>query len=641
MTSRIRNRIFFVILLMIISGSALYYFYALNQIPKKVAQSTENFINVDSLRFTFKVGSLTQKGFNLYLQAQQTLDEDVYYEALDNFEAATAFLDISYTRNIAFENQVKPLLQEVIELINTHEFEPTDEALQRLSDLVSDIYFLSSNQERQVWEGIQSKYIESQTSEYRLTILYEVLAITLFGLLMLGGVHFWRQTNFFKKIEESELALERLAYFDVLTEMPNRKQIEELLEIQIHKAERQALDCFVALIDVDDFKRVNDLLGHSAGDALLKEVSHRIRESIRLEDTLGRLGGDEFLLIFGDSIDQTEILQILERIHAAFEKPVVLEGNDFFVTISTGIAHLDDVQDKTHSVAELIKFADIAMYQAKKEGKNRFYIYDKLLGQKIEKDHQLDVEIKQALDNDEFELYYQPQVCAQTYQVIGAEALIRWNHPEKGFLPPSEFIDVIEKGLHTQAFGEWVIRQAVMQQQRWQKAGLDLNIAINLSVKHILSSDFLQSISLLVAELQADLERIHFEITEYELMTHDSNGIDDLEKLVEAGFTLYLDDFGTGYSSISYLEKLPVHAIKIDKSFVDYIDEASQKKGLVDGILTLAKALDLKVVAEGVETRHQAESLRANDCDYLQGYWIAKPMPVATFESFLQTYKGP
>ena len=431
--------------------------------------------------------------------------------------------------------------------------------------------------------------------------------------------------------------LENLAYFDQLTQLPNRKHIEQILTQQIAQSQFELTDCFTALIDIDDFKRVNDLLGHAAGDELIKAVGQRVHKAMRSQDSLGRLGGDEFLLVFGKAIDQHSILPILERIQETFIQPVKFGMNEFYVSISTGVAHLKDIDSKEKPVEEIIKFADIVMYEAKRKGKNRFYIYDKTLSEQIEKEHQLDVEIKQALQNDEFELYYQPQYSVASQSISGVEALIRWNHPQKGFLMPYAFIAVVEKGVHAKAVGEWVIKQAVKQQKAWYEQGLDISVSVNLSVKHILSPDFLQSFTHLMHFLQPDISRIHFEITEYELIEHQSHGIDNLKQMASAGYKLHLDDFGTGYSSISYLEKLPLHAIKIDKSFVDYINHP-QKKGLVEGVLILSQALGLKTIAEGVETSTQAEILISKGCDFLQGYLIAKPMNVASFVDFYHNF---
>jgi len=633
------NKLFPFLLVIILLVSGVFYFHKITQIPQMVAQSTEKFINVDSLRFIFKVGAQTQRGYSLYLESLYSKDPEIFADAMDSFDSALAFLDISYTRDETFREQVLPKIERIIALIETNAFSSSPETIDEVKLLVADVFLLSSNRERVVWGMIQRNYIDSMTSDYILSEVYKVLAISLVALLLLGFWHLLRQRKLMNRIQEDEVALERLAYFDPLTQLPNRKHIEQILTQQIRQARLEGKDCFSALIDIDDFKRVNDLLGHIAGDALLKVVSQRVQSAMRPQDRLGRLGGDEFLLIFNEPINQQSIMPILERVQEAFIQPVIVGTNEFYVSVSMGVAHLAGIDDQKNPVEEIIKFADIAMYEAKRSGKNRFYIYDNKLGEQIEKEHQLDVEIKQALQNEEFELYYQPQLSVASQRICGVEALIRWNHPQKGFLTPYAFIDVIEKGIHTQAVGEWVIKQAVKQQKAWRQQGLEVTVSINLSVKHILAPDFFKSFTHLMRFLQADIDRIHFEITEYELIEHHSHGIENLRQMVNAGYKLHLDDFGTGYSSISYLEKLPLHAIKIDKSFVDYIDHP-QKKGLVEGILTLAQALGLEVVAEGVETAAQAAFLMDKRCDFLQGYLIAKPMDAVRFVDFYHEYNG-
>lgn len=633
------NKLFPLLIIIVLFVSSAFFYYKITLIPEAVAKSTERFINVDSLRFIFKVGSQSQKGYSLYVESLHAKDTEVFAEAVDAFNSALAFLDITYATDLALKDQVLPKIERIISLIEAHQFSSSPKTVSEVKQLVDEVFLLSSNREREVWEMIQSNYIDSITSDYTLSEVYKVLAISLVAFLLLGLWHLLRQRKLMQQIQKDEVALERLAYFDPLTELPNRKHIEQILTRQVEQSRPNAKDCFTALIDIDDFKRVNDLLGHAAGDALIKLVSQRLLSAIRTQDSLGRLGGDEFLLVFSDPVDQNTILSILERVQEAFIQPLILGKSEFYVSISTGVAHLKEIDAKKNPVEEIIKFADIAMYEAKRSGKNRFYIYDSRLGEEIEKEHQLDVEIKHGLEHHEFELYYQPKFSVVSQKVCGVEALIRWHHPQKGFLMPYAFIDVVEKGGNAKSVGEWVIKQAVKQQKAWFKQGLDVSVSINLSVKHILSPDFFQSFTHLMHFLQADIDRIYFEITEYELIEYQSHGIDNLKQMVNAGYKLHLDDFGTGYSSISYLGKLPLHAIKIDKSFVDHIDHP-QKKGLVEGILTLAQALGLEVIAEGVETATQAEFLMNKGCDFLQGYLIAKPMDAASFVTFCHEFKG-
>jgi len=429
--------------------------------------------------------------------------------------------------------------------------------------------------------------------------------------------------------------LQNMAYIDSLTKIANRKYIENTVETKIKLCERTGLSFYLALIDIDNFKNVNDLLGHDAGDELLQKCVDILHNSIRQEDLIGRFGGDEFVIIFNEHTSQEEFLTVLSRLDQAFKKPLKINDMDFLVTISTGISNYPkDMNSNTKNYAQhLLKPADLAMYHAKSSGKNQISFYNQNLEAQIQIEHKMDAELKRAIMNDEFELFYQPQIHSSNGKMESAEALIRWNHPEKGLVMPNDFIHFIEKGMHTVEFGEWVIKKSI-QQKMWQQNDIHLDISINLSVKHILSPMFFQNITNLVHLLDANLAHLAFEITEYELISSDNNGIKELERLHNAGFQFHLDDFGTGYSSISYLNQLPINTIKIDKSFIDYIHPHGEKKALVEAIIALSKSLNKHIIAEGVENEYQANYLKEVGCETFQGYYYSKPLQVKDLEKF-------
>ncbi|WP_373017373.1 putative bifunctional diguanylate cyclase/phosphodiesterase [Thiomicrorhabdus sp.] len=627
------------IIVTVLATAIAYYYYSIRGLPEKIAQSTGTVMNVDSIRFTFKVSLMAEKGYSSYLEALRLQSEDELDNAINYFEASIGFLKTRYTIDQKFVDDVQPELEKAISLIQTYRLNMPHSQIIELNELVTDIYLDSENREREAWHKTRENYIEFRTQEYKSFRLYQVIAIVFLLLLSLSFWLYWRQRKLLKlnKLHEAELL--SLAFYDPLTGIPNRKNIESLLEKQLVRAQRHHSSFFIALIDLDDFKNVNDLLGHEAGDQLLIEYTKRLTGVIREEDIMGRLGGDEFLLVFDEFTQHEELNRILERITRAFSLPIQINYTEFYVTFSMGIAQYPkDAQGKS-AIQSLVKSADIAMYHAKQQGKNQFSFYDEQLGEMIQLEHEMDIEIKRALENDEFELYYQPQIDANTLEVIGAEALVRWNHPTRNLIMPNEFIDYIEKGYHTTAFGEWVINQAVQQQKTWQQQGLNIKVAINLSVKHIASPDFRENLTRLIRQLDADLSHLVFEITEYELIAYQSTPIEDLKKLADAGFVFHLDDFGTGYSSISYLSQLPIQSIKIDKSFIDYIQADNQQKRMVEAIIHIAEALNIKIIAEGVETEYQVNYLQQQHCHAFQGYFFSRPLTVEAFNDYLNARK--
>ena len=428
------------------------------------------------------------------------------------------------------------------------------------------------------------------------------------------------------QIKLQQQTLELMAHYDVLTRLPNRTLFADRFAQAIAHCRREQAMLAVCYLDLDGFKEVNDSLGHEAGDRLLIEVAARIKASLRGEDTVSRLGGDEFALLIGDihAVDQVE--QAMARIHAAIAQPYQLDERSVTIAASSGVTiyPMDEADPDT-----LLRHADQAMYQAKLDGRNRFRLFDPAQDQQIQSSRQLLGRLEEALAAGEFCLYYQPKVNMKSGEVLGAEALIRWNHPERGTLPPAQFLPVIEGTALEHVLGAWVIEQALEQLSAWRSAGLDIQVSVNLSPRFLQWKDFfLQLESALSKHPDIPASRLELEILESSVM----GDLSAVSAIIGAcrdnlGVSIALDDFGTGYSSLAHLRHLPASTIKIDQSFVrDMIDDPDDY-AIVEGVVGLAHAFRRDVVAEGVETREHGLMLLIMGCQVVQGYGVARPMP--------------
>jgi diguanylate cyclase (GGDEF)-like protein len=427
--------------------------------------------------------------------------------------------------------------------------------------------------------------------------------------------------------------LKELAYFDTLTGVNNRKAIEEILEKKIIETKKNKNPFAVAMIDLDHFKKVNDSYGHHIGDLLLKEIAEVLQSEIRIVDNIGRLGGDEFLIII-DCIDTADISMKLQRLITKFKEPFRIEGDDITIGMSIGSAMCpEDGNDMT----TLLKHVDMAMYQAKHEGRNRVVFFSKELGKKIESEIELEKEIRYAFEHNEFRLEYQPIIDINSGKVVAVEALIRWEHPVKGTIYPTEFIPFVEKGCCVKEIGVWVFDRACNQQQEWLKKGIDVNMSINLSVKHMHASNFYEVMKAIIKKHDTDINKISLEITEYTLMEYRETTMAMLNKMEHDGMTFRLDDFGTGYSSLTYLKDTPISSIKIDKSFIDEITPNKKPVHLLNAIINLSHAIDVTTIAEGVEEAYQVEYLKEIGCDMIQGYYYSEALDSEAFETYYRS----
>lgn len=426
-----------------------------------------------------------------------------------------------------------------------------------------------------------------------------------------------------EELVKSRDSMKKLAYTDYLTELPNRTAFTEMLDnimLTIRSEEIIAL----MDIDIDDFKDINDSLGHSYGDELLLDISHRLKQALDENDYLVRIGGDEFIILTQNIDDIKLYEEKIQKIKDLFNNPFVLLAKEYYITVSIGVAFAP--KDGKNSQV-LIKNVDSAMYMAKANGKNTHAYYDASFNQKLTEKIEIQFELRNALEQNELVLFYQPKIDLTTWQLVGFEALVRWNHPRKGFLYPDEFINVAEENGLIIPIGRWVLVAACRQLKEWENQYPDINMAINLSAKQFKDKNLLSTIYEVIDETGVNPKNLEFEITETVALEDINYTYSIISELNKIGVKFSLDDFGTGYSSMSYLKKLPISNLKIDKSFLEagMVDANDQK--IIQAIIALARNLNLNVIAEGVETVDQENFLKESDCDLAQGYLYSEPVP--------------
>ena len=431
-----------------------------------------------------------------------------------------------------------------------------------------------------------------------------------------------------------EAELEFQASRDTLTGLINRHMLRHHLEQAIGNAERQKQALWVVFVDLDRFKFVNDTLGHKAGDTLLRTVSGRLRAAVREADSVARLGGDEFIMILPEQDELALDTRSLQRIMDAVAAPITLGGHTLFMTCSIGVAcyPADGTDGET-----LIKHADIAMYRGKQTGRNNFQFYTPAMNEQALERLRIEGDLRSALENNEFVLHYQPKVDLASGRVVGSEALIRWQHPLLGMVSPARFIGLAEETGLILPIGAWVLRTACAQCRQWQLDGHDgIGVSVNLSVGQFLQKDLVSSIGDVLADTGLPPASLELELTESLMMTDVEHAIGILNGLKELGVRLSIDDFGTGYSSLAYLKRFPIDVLKIDKSFVRDITSDADDAAITASIISLARHLKLKVIAEGVETDEQLDYLRHYGCDEIQGYLFSPPVAADRFEQILR-----
>ncbi len=434
--------------------------------------------------------------------------------------------------------------------------------------------------------------------------------------------------------------LHYLAYHDILTELPNRALFMDRLSQALLRRRDKHNEAALLFFDVDQFKAVNDTLGHDHGDELLKQLAGRVKDCLRSEDTLSRFGGDEFAVLIENINVKSTLLIIVKKIFSATARPFIINGHELFMTISIGITHIPDhVPDHSPDASTLIKHADTAMYRAKEKGRNSYEYYSAEMGEQAYERLTLESNLHRAILNNEFFLYYQPQVSLSDGEIIGAEALIRWQHPEFGFMNPARFIPMLEETGLIVPTGKWVFDAACKQVAKWKAGGIDkLRVAVNFSSRQFHDLDLIDHVSTTLRNYKLRPDMIEIEITESVFMQNNQVSMDNLNKLHEMGLKISLDDFGTGYSSLSYLKSFPVDVLKIDRSFICDLDKDDDARSLVKAMITMANSLNIEVIAEGVETPAQLDFLRKHNCDVIQGYLYSPPVPA---DELTQLFRSP
>ncbi len=434
---------------------------------------------------------------------------------------------------------------------------------------------------------------------------------------------------------EAQENLRFQANHDVLTGLPNRLLFMDRLHQAIKRAKRENHKIAVLFLDLDHFKEINDSLGHHAGDLLLKEVAKMLESAIRGSDTVARLGGDEFTILVDNLHTIDAVGDIIQKIMSNVKKAYLIADRELYMSFSIGTAIFPEDANNANI---LLKNADAAMYQAKAEGRNtyRFYTHD-MTTRALER-VTLESAMRQALERQEFEVYYQPQICTSKACIDGAEALVRWNHPTRGVLLPNLFIALAEETGLIKELDRWVMKSAMQQIVEWKKASLPIErVAINLSALEFNSTDFVEYIRDTLHATQCQPQWIEFEMTESQIMRDPQKGVEQLRRIGELGIEIAIDDFGTGYSSLAYLKKLPINTLKIDKCFIDDVVHNESDQEITRTIIAMAKNLKLNVIAEGVETHEQRDFLHREGCDMIQGYVYYRPMDASSFTHILHT----
>jgi diguanylate cyclase (GGDEF)-like protein/PAS domain S-box-containing protein len=424
------------------------------------------------------------------------------------------------------------------------------------------------------------------------------------------------------------------AWHDALTELPNRALLQDRLNHAIRAAQRDAMRIAVLFIDLDRFKVVNDSLGHRVGDELLQCAARRLINSVRASDTVSRQGGDEFIILA--AIEHiSDAAHIAEKVIAGMSVPFEIGEHLLNVGASIGISvYPQDGEDG----ATLLRNADIAMYAGKEAGRNTFRFFDPAMNERAQKRLHLEGALRRAISGNEFELFYQPKICLIDSRYCGMEALIRWRDPELGMISPLDFIPLAEETGLIEPIGNWVLETACAQMRRWADAGRIAGpVAVNVSARQLSDPDFASRLEAILKRHRLEAHYLQIEVTESTVMTDPEQAIAALNKLTTLGVTIAVDDFGTGYSSFSYLKRLPIHVLKVDRSFVTDIGNSREDDAIVTAIIQVAQSLKLMVVAEGVETAQQADFLNRMGCHFAQGYLYAKPLPVTEFEKLLHT----
>ena len=468
-------------------------------------------------------------------------------------------------------------------------------------------------------------------------IIILVILVTTFFSSKLKKVLKSYQKNLIEQYKITLKQQEKLTYnlrHDSLTSLPNRVLLTDRLEQDIKHSQRQNKQVAVLFMDLDNFKIINDSLGHATGDKLLREIGKRLKKSIRDSDTVARFGGDEFVMLIDSVKNIHDIIRVIDKIQKALEEKIVLGKTEHNITISIGISVFPN--DGTDAQT-ILKNADIAMYKAKRESGNTYRFFTTEMNKEIQDQILLEKELYRAVKNEEFVLHYQPLVASKSGKILGVEALIRWNHPTKGLIYPDEFVDIAEQSSIILEIGKWVVYESMRQMVEWKSKGYGLKkISINIAIMQLEDSSFVECMQNALKETSCKAEWIEIEIIERFAMKNITKSIEILNEIRRMNIDIAMDDFGTGHSSLAYLKQLPITKLKIDRAFVANILDSHKDKAIAESILALGLGLNLEVLAEGIENEKQREFFTYHGCKQMQGYFFSKPLCALDVEKLLK-----
>jgi diguanylate cyclase (GGDEF)-like protein len=435
-------------------------------------------------------------------------------------------------------------------------------------------------------------------------------------------------------LRDQQTIITKQARFDPLTGLPNRSLFHERFDHALYLARRHDQKVALMFLDLDHFKMINDSLGHAVGDELLKEVAAALQDLLRKSDTVARLGGDEFVILIPDVEDVNKLAIVANKVVEAMRQPWKIFEHNFTISSSLGVSvYPNDGED----AETLIKHADIAMYQAKEQGRDGYMFFTKAMNEKLHSDMKLAQDMRASIEDQGFKLFYQPKINTMTRKIVGAEALIRWVHPEDGMISPGTFIPVAENTGLIIALGEWILEEACKQQVSWKEKGLlDIQVAVNLSVRQFEHYNLLDMVTQTVERTGINPEKLELEVTESLAVKNMEKNVSTLDDIKKLGIEIAMDDFGTGYSSLSYLKQLPIDTLKIDQAFVRDLPDDNDSAILVNTIIQMGQGFGLNIIAEGVESEEHYQFLLEHNCTQLQGYLFSKPLPAEEFEVLLK-----
>jgi len=573
----------------------------------------------------------TQKELELQLeQNRQQLEDAQRIAHMGNYEWSITADTINFSaeayRILGYEPNTKTLqLSDFLNHIHPEDRNKAEALIQQSinkQQQISDEYRIINAQGRVRYLMTTAKPTYNENGEL----------VSFFGTIM----DITKQTETQNEINRQKSVLEYQAQYDTLTDLPNRTLFTDRLHQAINNNRNSNHKVATLFIDLDHFKAINDSLGHSTGDNVLKAVSERFKNCLSNNITIARQGGDEFSIIIDKLRNNDAVLNTVNQLSDSLKNPITINDNPLYISMSIGIALYPDDGTDTES---LLKNADAAMYKAKEDGRNTYRFYTQEMTEKAFERVALEASLREAVKNNQFEVFYQPQINIQTNRIHGMEALIRWKHPILGTVPPANFLGLAEETGLIIELDRWTMQTAMQQFTDWKRQGFEPGIlSVNLAVQQIYQKDFIDVLDRIIQKTELDSELLELEISENQIMKNPEGAIQVLQLIRDMGVALSIDDFGTGYSSLSYLKKMPINTLKIDQSFTFNLPDDEEDKAITKAIIALATSLNLNVIAEGVEDQEQKDYMFENHCDILQGYFYSQPLPKDKIENFMKNF---